>query len=255
MGGRYQKAPPEGTLDFQRDLLADWDVGRIRSIDVKGKFMYWTLGDEWSLWCTYGMSGQWSTERSKHSAVIILHRTTRVGVLEDCLPGICFNDPRHFGTLKFVKGHAALDKKLASLGPDMLSEPSPDEAAFRQALLRKHDRTLAEVMMNQSVVSGVGNYVKAEALYLAELSPHRLVRDLTTEEIERLRVQVINVMKASYNNGGATIRSYANVDGTKGEAQRRFAVYGNKEDLMGNPVTAEQTADGRTTWWVPAVQR
>lgn len=248
LSGRYTTENLVGYGEWVRDRTPINDS--VLGVDVKGKFMWWSLQDDWHLWCTYGMSGQWSSQPTQHCALFLDIRSST-----GTNGRLAFNDARHFGTLKFVKGRAALDKKLRSLGPDMLNDPSPDEATFRQALLRKHDQTLAEVMMNQSVVSGIGNYVKAEALYLAELSPHRTVRDLTTQEIERLRVQVINVMKASYNSGGATIRSYANVDGTKGGAQRRFAVYGNKLDPMGNPVTKEETLDGRTTWWVPEIQR
>jgi formamidopyrimidine-DNA glycosylase len=74
-------------------------------------------------------------------------------------------------------------------------------------------------------------------------------------EIERLRTQIINVMKASYNNSGATFRTYRNPDGTEGGMQRRFVVYGNQTDPLGNPVVKEETKDGRTTHWVPTVQR
>jgi formamidopyrimidine-DNA glycosylase len=252
-GGRYADKDPEGMLEFLGSLKATEAV--IDSVNVKGKFMWWTLalkdGTAWWLWCTYGMSGQWTTNKpDKHTAATAwVDNPDGSGLL-----AVNFRDPRHFGTLKFVNNQKQMERKLASLGPDMLNDP-PDTTKFRQALLRKHDRTLAEVLMDQSVVSGVGNYVKAESLYLAELSPHRLVRDLKTAEFEHLRQQIINVMRASYNNGGATIRSYVNVDGTKGGMTSRFAVYGNKTDPMGNPVVKEETADGRTTHWVPTIQK
>ena len=249
-GGRYAQKPPEGTDELNR-VLKEADGMRIDQIDCKGKFMFWTFFPGWVMWCTYGMSGQWfQGEPDKHTAVSLW--IEHGGKLERW----CFRDPRHFGTLKFVHDpdDSVTKKKLATLGPDMLHNP-PDERTFRVELLRKNQKTLAEALMDQSVVSGVGNYVKAEALYLAELSPHRVIRDLSTQEIERLRVQIINVMKASYNTGGATISTYRNVDGTKGGAQRRFAVYGNQTDPMGNPVVREETKDGRTTHWVPSVQK
>jgi DNA-formamidopyrimidine glycosylase len=164
-----------------------------------------------------------------------------------------FHDPRHFGTLKFVKGREQLNRKLATLGPDMLSGP-PDEAGFRSALLKKPTRTVAEALMDQSVVSGVGNYVKCEALYAAGVSPHRTVESLTCLEHMHLRRAIIDVMEASYTSGGATIATYRQGDGAKGQAQSRFMVYGNKTDPSGNPVVREQTLDGRTTHWCPAIQ-
>lgn len=109
--------------------------------------------------------------------------------------------------------------------------------------------------MDQSVISGVGNYVKAEALYLAELSPHRTVGSLTLAETDVLHQQIINVMKAAYNTGGATFSTYRNPDGSRGNAQQRFVVYGNKVDPLGNPVIKEETRDGRTTHWCPTIQK
>lgn len=253
LGGRYRSSKPEGLDHFQHELLLDPDAGLIKSINVKGKFMYWELNNQWSLWCTYGMSGQWEREQTKHSALAIFHRTTRVGVMEDCIPPIYFNDQRHFGTLKFVKGEEELAQKLASLGPDMLREPSAVE--FLDRLYKCDRKTIAEALMDQSVVSGIGNYVKAESLYLAEISPHRIVNSLTTGEIVHLRDQIINVMRASYRLGGASIQTYRNPDGSGGEMQRRFVVYGHDTDPLGNEVRREATSDGRTTWWVPNVQK
>jgi DNA-formamidopyrimidine glycosylase len=241
--------------DFIRTLRVN-DT-RIESIDVKGKFMHWRFTNGWELWCTYGMSGGWETTRDpKHCAFELYHRHPSNLVLEDCIPGVYFNDQRHFGTLKFVNDPTGelTRKKLASLGPDMLNDP-PDAETFRRRLqARAGARTLAEALMDQSVVSGVGNYVKAEALYAARLSPHREVRDLKTVEIEVLRTSIIDVMRRAYEGGGATIATYRKPDGSTGEAQRRFLVYGSDKDPLGNPVVNETTLDGRTSWWCPTLQ-
>jgi DNA-formamidopyrimidine glycosylase len=266
--GRYVQRPPEGFAEFLGELRGR-GACRVTEVDCKGKFMWWTMdfprklvGPErseppWRLWITYGMSGQWSSEQTKHAGFGINYNDS--GSPLDATgnfvqpPALYFNDHRHFGTLKFVHSDELHQEKLASLGPDMLHNP-PNEQQFRIALNRRNQKTLAEALMDQSCVSGVGNYVKAEALYLAELSPHRIVCELSNQEIERLRQQIVNVMKASYNTGGATISTYRNVDGSKGGMQRRFAVYGNQTDPIGNPVVKEETKDGRTTHWVPSVQ-
>lgn len=253
-GGRYASSPPQGFDEFQKELLKPQLT--ITGVDCKGKFLYWKVHPDWYVWCTYGMSGQWNESPSDHTAIAILHRTTRVGVLEDCIPGIYFNDPRHYGTVKFVKdpGGVKTKKKLDSLGPDMLSDP-PNQETFDLRLMKRAKKTIAEALMDQSVISGVGNYIKAEALYLSEISPHRIVMMLKEGERKQLREQIINVMKASYSTGGATFRTYRNVDGSRGEAARRFVIYNNKTDPMGNPVVKEETKDGRTTHWVPSIQK
>jgi DNA-formamidopyrimidine glycosylase len=254
LGGRYADKHPEGMQDLLSVLHGT--EATIDSVNVKGKFMWWTLalkdGSHWYMWCTYGMSGQWTTAAPDDQ-----HFHVRVWTDKhdgSALQSLHFRDPRHFGTLKFVNDKKKMERKLNSLGPDMLNDP-PTGLVFMAQLLKKPGRTLAEALMDQSVISGVGNYIKAEALYLSELSPHRTVESLKMLEIMRLREQIINVMGASYNTGGATLSTYRNVDGTKGAMQRRFAVYNHSTDPMGNPVIKEETKDGRTTHWVPTVQR
>lgn len=245
--GRYAVEPPRGFKPFMQDWY-DTNMPVVQKVDVRGKFMWWEVSfpnaKRWWVWITYGMSGQWSTHESKHSAF---------GVQLAGDKRLYFNDPRHFGTLRFIDDEAEHLRKLRSLGPDMLSSP-PDEATFERRLQKRPTRTIGEVLMDQSVVSGVGNYIRAEALYLAEVSPHRKVITLTSPEMSRLRQQLINVMQASYRTGGATFSSYRNPDGSKGEAQRRFVVYGNPTDPMGNAVVKEDLG-GRTIHWVPEVQR
>jgi DNA-formamidopyrimidine glycosylase len=264
--GRYVDSVPAGFSEFIGELRGR-GACRVTEVGCKGKFMWWTLGfsraeprqneDPWHLWITYGMSGQWSSKETKHSGFGIYYNDTGSPLNPDndfVQPSVLyFNDSRHFGTLKFVHSNELHQKKLVTLGPDMLSDP-PTWQEFMGRILKRPKRTLAEALMDQGTVSGVGNYVKAEALYLSELSPHRACDSLSMAECERLRKQITNVMRASYNTGGATIRTYRNVDGTEGGMQRRFAVYGNQTDPMGNPVVKEETKDGRTTHWCPTVQ-
>ena len=134
------------------------------------------------------------------------------------------------------------------------SPPKVEEFLWRLQLLAK-DKTLAEALMNQSVVSGVGNYVKAEALYRARLSPHRLTGSLLKEEAEALRQAIVDVMTEAYRKKGASIRTYRTSQDEMGQAQFSFRVYGKKRDPEGNNVVKEETRDGRTTHWVPTLQK
>jgi len=248
-GGRYVTTPPVGFAEWT--WASDPDA-RLLEVDVKGKFMWWRLGrlhdapaDRWHLFCTYGMTGGWTTLEPTHPAFVFeLEGGVRLS----------FDDVRHFGTLKFVEGQAALDRKLASLGPDMLAAPpGPEEFALR--ILRRPRATLAEALMDQGTISGVGNYVKAESLWHARLSPHRVVHRLRTHEIVALHEAIIAVLRESYALGGATIESYRDPEGKVGSATSRFMCYARKHDPDGLAVVAEETLDGRTTWWCPERQK
>ena len=257
VSGRYAGASPVG---FDGWLAQHVRTGphKLVEMNVKGKLMWWRLGahdDEpdarWYLLSTYGMTGGWRIARAADCShpsfqFIFEHGNSRAA--------LTFDDQRHFGTLKFIRSAVELDHKLASLGPDMLAE-QPDALAFAQRLLRRCSKTLVESLMDQSTVSGVGNYVKAEALWRARLSPHRTVGSLAAEEFVALRDAIVDVMTTSYALGGATIATYRDPNGVQGTATSRFACYGRIHDVEGNHVIAEETLDGRTTWWAPARQR
>ena len=236
--GRYTKKPIEGI----EDMLAEAPL-TIRGAGVHGKFIYFLLDKEWSIWNTLGMTGGWSRQKGSHARVRL--------VLED--GPIFFNDTRNFGTLKFVQGKKPIIDKLSSLGPDLLAEECLDEN-FITNLRRKDKKTIVEALMDQSVVAGVGNYVKAEALYLAKISPHRTVSSITNAELCDLNAAVRSVLVNSFESGGATLQSYQDFYGEAGDATQRFAVYGRKSDPEGRQIIKEQTRDGRTTHWVPQVQ-
>jgi DNA-formamidopyrimidine glycosylase len=167
---------------------------------------------------------------------------------------IFFTDVRNFGTLKIVKGREKLRKKLKSIGPDFLQDGFGPERFY--SLLKKYpNKTISEFLMNQKIVSGIGNYLKAECLYDAKISPHRLCRHISTKESDKLFHACRSIIRRSYETGGATIKNYRKPDGKKGLYSQRFAVYNQKMAPCGNEVIKEKTLDKRTTHWVPSVQK
>lgn len=238
LSGRYTKKPPDGFEDFSQHCPMT-----VIGTGVHGKFLYWLLEDERSIWNTLGLTGEWSEEPTKHSR-IAFH-------LDDGV--IFYNDTRNFGTLKFVQGKLPLIKKLNSLGPDLLAAACPDDI-FIEKFRKKDHKTVVEAMMDQKVVAGIGNYIKADSLWLAKISPHRTVSSLSDDDLSRLNSCIQKIMQTSFKMGGATIYTYKNFDGSLGEYGERFLVYNRREDPEGNPIIKETTRDKRTTHWSPEIQ-
>lgn len=240
VSGRYAKHGP-----FQGFEMMEEDDLFIKSVSCKGKFIYFNFSNGASLWSTLGMSGTWQKKSTKH---------TRITLINSKKDTVSFNDIRNFGTLKYTRSPEELNKKLCSLGPDVLNEEVSVDM-FRSRLMSKPNKTIAESLMNQSVVSGVGNYLKAEILYAAKVSPHRLCKDIDDDEYERLSSACHEITRLSYKLGGATLSTYRQSNGEKGLYSRRFSVYNQKRDPLGNEVIKEATQDKRTTHWVPKIQK
>jgi len=196
------------------------------------------------MWNTLGMTGGWTTKNSKYEKVKFS--------FQDMEKELTFYDIRNFGTIKFSSSKSELKRKLASIGYDMLSSP-PGLLIFKNLIHKNGNENITKFLMNQKYISGIGNYIKSEALYAAKISPYRLCSSLSHDDCERLYNAIIFIINASYNSGGATIKNYLNFNGEIGAFT--FKVYGLRTDPYGNSVVTCTTKDGRTTHWVPEMQK
>jgi formamidopyrimidine-DNA glycosylase len=238
--GRYLKKSISGIEDFKARLPLS-----VVGTGVHGKFLYWILEDCNFVFNTLGMTGHWSKTPGKHSRVEFKFSSGE---------SVFFEDTRNFGTISLERGKNKFYKKINSLGPDMLAEDVTDDV-FIDRLQKHPDWQITSALMDQSVVSGVGNYVKAEALYRSNISPLRAVRSITRQEASLLNKSIKDILRESYNAGGTTVRDYRRMDGSLGVYTFDLRVYNKKYDPAGNPVVKTLTEDNRTTHWVPNTQK
>ena len=238
--GRYTKKPMPGLDNLNSDLPI-----KVIGAGVHGKFIYLIFENKTSLWSTLGMAGSWQKKENKH---------TRIEITFESGKKVYFNDIRNFGTLQYCRNPHLLASKLESLGPDLLAQ-EVENKEFISQLRKKNSSNITKVLMDQSVVAGIGNYIKSEALWLSKISPHLKVEDINDDRLSVLNKAVQTVMKESFVSGGATIKSYKDFSGNENyDYSSRFMVYNQKSDPDGNEVKKEKTPDGRTTHWVPRVQ-
>lgn len=237
--GRYTKKPIEGLLEINTELPT-----KIIGAGCHGKFIYLLTSCGYHIWNTLGMTGRWSSDKTKHSRIELSFKSGKK---------IYFEDVRNFGTLKFVYGKSKLIKKLKTLGPDLLADDI-DEDFFVARLREKNNQNITKILMNQKIFSGIGNYVKSESLWLSEIDPNLEIHEISDKKLKILCKAVKNVLRESYNTGGATFNTHKNFSGTPGNYSSRFLCYGRKIDAEGNTVEKIQSADGRTTHWSPKKQ-
>jgi formamidopyrimidine-DNA glycosylase len=238
LGGKWIKTPPTGINEFQESLPA-----RVTAVTVKGKTIHIHFDNGWRIWNTLGMSGGWKDSRTKHAHFVF---TTQGG------RDVWFDDVRRFGNLIFIQHESDFNKRLKAVGPDLLAA----ETEFKdfERAISKRSTPICKALMDQKVIAGVGNYIKAEALYRARISPHSLCRDIPTSKLEELYNQLRWIMSKSLQQGGATFSTYSDMDGGEGSFPFYFHVYMKSTCPLGYPVVRELTEDGRTTHWVPQVQ-
>jgi formamidopyrimidine-DNA glycosylase len=245
--GKYGKKAPDHTLELIHDLPLF-----IKKVGCRGKFIYFSLkeknGKRYYLGNGLGMSGKWSFKNSddlppKHAAVMLKIKGMRP---------LYFVDHRHLGNFYIYPTKSKFLEKIDSLGPDFLNDNVSFEV-FSKRIATHPRMSINNLLMDQCIISGVGNYIKSEVLYLARISPHRKVSGLSKEDLKNLYDSIRFVMDESYHSRGMSQTDYVDLDGKEGSYISKLRVYGKKFDPDGNPVKAEKIGQ-RTTHWVPDLQ-
>lgn len=246
-GGRYQSKSPIGFIDIKNSLPL-----KIVSIKNKGKFIYWEFSNGMYMFNTLGLSGVWMNKKGRNPSIEVIYNTTNTTNSDK----IYFDDQRHFGTVKFVKNLSELEKKLSTIGPDILNSTNKElnYTIFKDRLTKKKNWNITKALMNQSIISGIGNYIKAESLYIAGISPHLQVSEIDDIRLKKLYNAVKDITIKSFQLQGMSLRHFKDIKGNEGEFVENLEVYGRKIDKNGYKVIREITKDGRTTYWVKELQ-
>ena len=208
-----------GPLDFASALAGR----RIDRISRRGKYLWLALGDD-ALLAHLGMSGQLlvgDPDRpiGPHARVIF--------TFADGGQDLRFTDQRTFGHMLVVPGGATLPGPIAHIAPDPF-EPDFDAAIVAKKMKSRRSE-VKRALLDQSLISGVGNIYADEALWRARLHGARPADALTGPQVSRLLDAVREVMAEALGQGGTSFDSlYVNVNGESGYFDRSLAVYGRE---------------------------
>ena len=145
----------------------------------------------------------------------------------DSGPDLRFTDQRTFGHIMLARGGAVLPGPIAHIAPDPL-EPAYDEAALL-ARLAARQSGIKRALLDQSLVSGVGNIYADEALWRAKTHWDRPAAKIRQADAVRLLADVREVLTEALGAGGTSFDSlYVNVNGESGYFGRSLAVYGRE---------------------------
>jgi formamidopyrimidine-DNA glycosylase len=235
-GHRVARRHLPGPTDLA-DRLAGRRVAQVRR---RGKYLWWDLEDDLGLLLHLGMSGQLLIEDASAPDEKHLHARFR---FDDDGPELRFVDQRTFGGLA-----------LADLAPDGVPAtiahiaPDPIEAAFdRAAVIRRvkaRSSGIKRVLLDQGVVSGIGNIYADEALWRAGVHGERPANALTRPRIGAVLDHATAVMTEALERGGTSFDSlYVNVNGASGYFERSLAAYGREGQpcrRCGTPIRRER---------------
>jgi len=229
LAGRYTRAHPFGWAGFNHSLPTT-----IKSIRKKGKFIYFVLANGFYIYNTLGLTGAWTVDKTPYNKIEFELSDNRLYLF----------DIRNFATIKFVTADQfSLDKKLKSIGPDV-NEPAFTIKIFRDIIDGARDSlarqwSVAQFLLSQREVSGLGVYMVSEALYFAGIAPHRKLSSLGPREIIKLYK---GIKKVSAESTAAQTFDL-HIDRNISQLNRyKFRVYKHKD-------ARKYSVDGRNIYW------
>jgi formamidopyrimidine-DNA glycosylase len=204
---------------------------RIRAVKRRGKFLWFELDREFTLVAHLGMSGQLlispkkSPDQSHLRARIELQKSARSVGKKSTGNEIRFIDQRTFGWLSIEQMHNQIPTSVAHIAYD------PFEAEFNLknviADISSRKSAIKPAILNQEIISGIGNIYADEALWRAKIHPEIICEDLSEDEIKKLINSAKAVMKSAIKAGGTSFdQQYKNVNGASGYFSRSLSVYG-----------------------------
>ncbi|MEI7554335.1 bifunctional DNA-formamidopyrimidine glycosylase/DNA-(apurinic or apyrimidinic site) lyase [Candidatus Chlorohelix sp.] len=143
-----------------------------------------------------------------------------------------FADLRKFGRIYLFTSDEELSQYLAHLGPEPLTDSFTEE--LFESLLVKRKGMLKPLLLNQSVLVGLGNIYVNEALWVSRLHPQRRAESLTAEDRQRLYHAIREVLAKAVENRGTTLSDYLDGEGQRGRNQDLLFVHAREGEACPN---------------------
>ena len=247
---------------WPKDFVSKIVGKKIISIKRRAKYIIIGLSDNYSIIAHLGMSGSYKVlKKGEVQDYIILKHDHLIIDLDNFK--IVYNDPRRFGYIDLTNQDPETHKFLSSLGPEPLSNYfNADNLA--ETLLNKN-KPIKNTLLDQNIVSGLGNIYVCEALFRSKINPKKNCSKLVTSKGKPrknliLLVKKINeVIKEAIESGGSSLRDFSNISGKMGYFQSSFNVYNreNEKCLLGScdGVVKRIIQSGRSSFFCSKCQK
>ena len=190
-----------------------------------------------------------SSEHCKH---------TRIKLSDNNKNELRYIDVRSFGQMWWVREGLLptnIIKGLDSLGPEPFSHQF--NINYLNKVLSKRTKSIKSILLDQTIVAGIGNIYADESLYSAGISPFREAKTIKKNELKKLRLAILDVLKKSIGSGGTTFSDFRDLEGESGSFGLKTNVYRRtgKECRKCRNLIEREKISGRSTHWCPKCQK
>jgi len=228
---------PEGPEVYliTQELRRHLDIKKFSDVFCKGKNIFIVLANRTVYHCHLGLTGRWiynnSTDALKYETAQL--DTGKEGYAH-------FVDPRKIGFFNQISVQE-MNAAVSELGPDVRSITFEDLVA---GISKRQRSMIGAVLLDQKILSGIGNYLRSEVLYYARIDPRRKIASFEDRDYRHLYKAITYVYKKVIDSGGE-------LEYSGGTYIPR--IHGQETDKKGRKIVMEKIS-GRFMYWVPEVQ-
>ena len=227
LSGRYTKhGYPKNYEIFKKNLPS-----RIKKFHCKGKLIWIEFIENLNILIILGYA-HFTEEKDKNTPLEFITKKKK----------FYLKDIRHFATINFLSNEE-LHKKIKARGPSIVTNEMSEtdfEIILKIQKEKKPENLIGSLLLDQYLISGIGNYIRADALYLSKLSPFTKIKDLKTKQIQNLFKSIKKVINESL------------------KALSKNNLYDclvyRKDMISGNKIQRDELT-GRSIYWVPEIQK
>ncbi len=214
------------------------------------KYVILDFDNEHTLLIHLGMSGRLKLVKNHFS----LNKHDHLVFIFNNKYQLILNDPRRFGFVDIFKSDKINNiRYIKKLGYDALDKKLTTEYLFKK--FNKSEVYIKQLLLNQHIVSGIGNIYASEILFDARISPLRKGKYLKRYQIGTIIKSIKKILNKAIKFGGSSINDYISPDGTLGNFQSNFKVYGKDKTKKKGIVVKKVVLHGRSTFYCPNIQK
>jgi len=257
----FPKNKEEFIKGLRNSLIYKWDR--------RGKYLIAQLRE------VKNENAQFPLENSQNNGFLVVHlrmtgyfkfiensthpcKHTRIRFFDKNNNELRYIDVRSFGQMWWINKGLSLNKiikGLGSLGPEPFSKDF--NVNYLKKVISKRTKSIKAILLDQTIVAGIGNIYADESLYSAGISPFREARTIKKNELIKLKESIVTVLKKSIGSGGTTFSDFRDLEGENGNFGLQTNVYrrtGRECRKCGNLIE-RQKITGRSTHWCPKCQK
>lgn len=228
--------------EFKESLIGE----TFKSVTRRGKWLILEL-DHYNLLSHLRMEGKYFLKKKEAS----LEKHNHI-VFEFDNDKLIYDDVRKFGKMYLYKKTDNIfnEKPLNSLGYEPFEEI--DEILLKEKFNK--NKPIKNLLLDQTIIAGIGNIYASEILFDSMISPFKMGKDLSLEEVRKIVFSSRKILESAIKKGGTTIKSFSHNDGISGMFQQDLKVYQQENCPVCESKIIKIKQQSRMTYYCPSCQ-